>query len=124
MLLLNLCPRLNIHSNTENINRFYSIFFGIVSHGIEFFYNPNASLWIFAGFSGITWLTIFVQALGGILVALIVKLADNIIKGFATGAAIVLTNTLGYYWMNSNFSLEFVVGASCVVLSIFNYNEF
>ena len=37
-----------------------------------------------------TWYVVFANALGGLFVALVMKYADNILKGFATSVSIVL----------------------------------
>jgi len=62
-------------------------------------------------------------AFGGIIVALVVKSADSIIKGFATSAAIILTSSLTYFLFSLDLTFVFVLGVTIVVLSIFNYNE-
>jgi len=66
---------------------------------------------------------VFISAAGGLLVALVVKYADNIIKGFATAIAIVLTSTLSFMLVENEFSLLFAVGAANVILSIFIYSD-
>ena len=52
--------------------------------------NPNNP---FAGWSGTTAVCAAVGALGGVLVALSIKLADSIMKTIATTGAIVLTTS-------------------------------
>merc|ERR1712194_707387 len=47
-------------------------------------------------FQGYTWFTCFVVlqvSLGGMLVALVMKYADNVVKGFATSLSIVLSSS-------------------------------
>ena len=46
------------------------------------------------GFEASTWAVIVVNGFGGLLVAAVIKYADNIWKGFATAGAIVLTGIL------------------------------
>ena len=43
----------------------------------------------FHGYNNIVWCVIFLSAGGGLLVALVVKYADNILKGFATSGSII-----------------------------------
>lgn len=49
-----------------------------------------------AGYDGFTWAVVVMQALGGLLVALVVRYADSILKAFATSASIVLSAILGH----------------------------
>lgn len=37
------------------------------------------------------WMAVALNSLGGLVVAMVVKYADNVIKGFATSVSIVLT---------------------------------
>lgn len=45
----------------------------------------------FAGYNWVVWTTILLQAAGGILVAFVMKLANNITKNFATSISILLS---------------------------------
>jgi UDP-sugar transporter A1/2/3 len=74
------------------------------------------------GFEASTWGVIVVNGLGGLLVALVIKHADNIWKGFATAGAIILTGaiapTLGLGPPPSGAS---VLGTVLVVAALFMY---
>ncbi|XP_039299344.1 UDP-galactose/UDP-N-acetylglucosamine transporter srf-3-like isoform X2 [Nilaparvata lugens] len=65
---------------------------------------------------------VFLQAGGGLIVAVVVKYGDNILKGFATSAAIVISAVFSVYLFGFEISSEFVLGAILVVLSIIMYN--
>lgn len=65
---------------------------------------------------------IFLQAGGGLIVALVVKYADNILKGFATSLAIILSSIASIYLFDYVITFQFIVGASLVISSIFLYN--
>ena len=45
----------------------------------------------FVGYNWFVWLTIFVQSLGGVVVSLCIKYADNIAKSFAMGISILVS---------------------------------
>ncbi|XP_025418805.1 UDP-N-acetylglucosamine transporter-like isoform X2 [Sipha flava] len=65
---------------------------------------------------------ICLQAAGGLIVAMVVKYADNILKGFATSLAIVVACVFSMYFFDFTISIQFVVGTFLVMLSIFLYS--
>lgn len=65
---------------------------------------------------------ICLQASGGLIVAMVVKYADNILKGFATSLAIVIACVFSMYFFNFTISIQFVIGTLFVMLSIFLYS--
>lgn len=40
------------------------------------------------------------QALGGLVVAAVMKFADNILKGFATSVSIVISSVVSYFFLS------------------------
>lgn len=58
----------------------------------------------------------------GLIVAIVVKYADNILKGFATSLAIVISCIASIYIFNFNLTFQFTIGAALVILSIFTYS--
>jgi UDP-sugar transporter A1/2/3 len=77
----------------------------------------------FQGYNTCTWIVIVLQACGGLIVGLVMKYADNILKGFATSVSIVLSTLLSYYLL-ADFepSTAFLSGASVVIFSTFVYS--
>ncbi|GAA5909243.1 uncharacterized protein JCM6883_005818 [Sporobolomyces salmoneus] len=81
------------------------------------------SLW--NGFTPLVWFVVSLQSMGGLLVALVVKEASSIDKGFATSIAIILSTLLSSAFdlgdgggLNWNFGL----GAGLVVCSTVLYS--
>ncbi|KAH9415301.1 hypothetical protein DERP_006395 [Dermatophagoides pteronyssinus] len=66
---------------------------------------------------------IFLNAQGGLLVAVVVKYADNILKGFATSISIIISCVASIYLFNFVLTLQFFIGASLVISSVFLYNK-
>lgn len=64
-----------------------------------------------------------VGALGGILVALLVKHADTIVKGFATSVSIILTGVASYFLFNTDITIMFMLGTVVVITSLFDYTD-
>ncbi|XP_043584539.1 UDP-galactose translocator [Bombus pyrosoma] len=66
---------------------------------------------------------IVLQAGGGLIVAMVVKYADNILKGFATSLAIIISCIASIYLFDFNLSFQFSLGAILVICSIFMYSH-
>ena len=83
------------------------------------------------------------QAFGGLLIAVVIKYADNIVKGFATSIAIIVSTVMSvvffgfqiqalfthaFYFLTRVRSLEnknqtsFVVGAALVISAVYLYS--
>ncbi|KAF9432253.1 hypothetical protein BGZ76_011065 [Entomortierella beljakovae] len=75
------------------------------------------------GYSFMTWLVVVNQALGGLLVAIVVKYADNILKGFATSLAIIVSGFISVYFFDFRPSPQFMLGTMVVILSTYLYGR-
>lgn len=75
----------------------------------------------FFGYTFLTWSVVILQAGGGLLCAVVVKYADNILKGFATSLAIVLSCVISAYYLDFHPTLQFTFGAFLVIFSVFLY---
>jgi len=76
----------------------------------------------FQGYNGIIWVVVLLQAYGGLVIALVVKYADNILKGFAVSLSIILSSFISW-WILSDFepTFAFLAGATIVIGSTFLY---
>jgi len=77
----------------------------------------------FGGYTRWTVLTIIFHAFGGILVAIVVKYADNILKGFATSISIILSCTISYFVFDFNITLIFMTGCVLVMYATYLYGK-
>ncbi|CAJ0570111.1 unnamed protein product, partial [Mesorhabditis spiculigera] len=76
----------------------------------------------FQGYNNIIWVVVGLQAYGGLVIALVVKYADNILKGFAVSLSIIISSFISWVFLGDfEPSLAFVVGATIVILSTFLY---
>ncbi|KAI9089592.1 nucleotide-sugar transporter-domain-containing protein [Phlyctochytrium arcticum] len=75
----------------------------------------------FQGYTAWTWGAISCQALGGIIVALVVKYADNILKGFATSISIILSSVASIFLFDFTVTLMFAFGALVVLYATHLY---
>lgn len=76
----------------------------------------------FQGYTPITWAVILLQTFGGLIVATVMKYADNILKGFATSISIVLSTICSYYILKDfEPTMTFISGAGVVIFATILY---
>ena len=75
----------------------------------------------FFGYDGWVWVVILIQSLGGLLVAAVVRYADNILKTFATSVAIVLTLITSVLLFDTPLTAHLVIGNILVVVATAMY---
>lgn len=95
--------------------------FSILINGVVFL-KDNSIHQVFLGFFPSTWVLVGVQALGGIVVAMVMKYADNILKGFATSLAIVLSGLFSWWYLNFQPTWLFTLGAVLVLGATYLYS--
>lgn len=76
----------------------------------------------FFGYTPLVWLNILIQSAGGLLVAVVIKYADNILKGFATSIAIVVSCLASSYFFGTEINSIFAFGTMLVIFSVFLYS--
>lgn len=72
----------------------------------------------FYGYNNVVWIVIFLQAFGGLIVALSVKLADNVSKSYATSCSIIVAGASSSFIFHYTFNSQFLGGAALVILSV------
>ena len=78
---------------------------------------------LFQGFNGLVWFVTFLEAFGGIVVALVIKYADNIAKNFSTAVSIVTSVIVSAIFLGFTITPMFVIGACIVMLAIVIYTS-
>ncbi|XP_053551580.1 UDP-galactose translocator [Bombina bombina] len=76
----------------------------------------------FFGYTPLVWCVIFNQAFGGLLVAVVVKYADNILKGFATSLSILVSTAVSVHLFGFHVDLPFALGAGLVIGAVYLYS--
>jgi len=77
----------------------------------------------FQNYNKTVWMVITLQGLGGLVIAAVIKYADNILKSFATSMSIVVTGLISYYAMDDfTLSAYFAMGTSLVMAAVFLYS--
>lgn len=75
------------------------------------------------GYTKSVWTVVTVQAAGGLIVAVVVKYADNVLKVFATSFSIVISCVISAVLFDFHPNFTFVIGASLVVLATLMYSR-
>lgn len=76
----------------------------------------------FYGYDIAVWSVVMLHGYGGIVVAVVVKYADNILKGFAASAAIIVSCIASMYFFDFKLSLLFLLGAVLVIIASYLYS--
>lgn len=74
------------------------------------------------GFNGPAFISIFVSAIGGLIVAAVLKFADAVLKGYATAISVVLTGVLSMVLFGTKLNLLYFLGIGNVVCAVFLYS--
>lgn len=77
----------------------------------------------FHGYTGITVAVVLVGALGGMVTAVVIKYADNILKGFATSIAIIISCVISIFLFDFVLTVKFVLGTACVNYAVYLYGK-
>lgn len=77
----------------------------------------------FTAYTPQVWCTIVLQAFGGIVVAIVVRFADSVAKGFATGLSLVGTCALSAFIFNFVVTPAYLTGTALVLFSIYAYSS-
>lgn len=75
----------------------------------------------FHGYNIVVWSAIFLQAIGGLIVALCVKYADNIAKNFAASISIILSCVASVYLFDFVVTVNIFLGSSIVIVATYLY---
>jgi solute carrier family 35 (UDP-sugar transporter), member A1/2/3 len=75
------------------------------------------------GFSFWTWILVLLQAGGGLLVAAVIKYADNVLKGLATGVSVVAATGFSVVFLDTPLKSEFGVGTGLILTSVYLFSN-
>jgi len=87
------------------------------------FFSPLAPCNLLQNFTPSAYFTVLIQTFGGLLTALVIKHSDNIVKGFATSLAIVLSFLASVILFGFEMSAGFSIGSAIVLWATALYNR-
>lgn len=75
------------------------------------------------GFTAWAWVIVALQAAGGLLVAAVIKYADNVLKGMATGVSVATGTFASTFLFGTTLTLQFGVGALMILVSVYFFSN-
>ena len=77
---------------------------------------------LFHNFNGGAFLTVFNSAIGGLIVAGVLKYADSVLKGYATAISVIATGVMSMLLFGTELHAVYFMGIINVVLAVLLYN--
>merc|ERR1719464_553495 len=77
----------------------------------------------FHGFTFWPWVLVALQAGGGLLVAAVIKYAENVLKGLATGVSVCFATAVSTVLFGTRLSGQFSVGALLILVSVYFFSN-
>jgi solute carrier family 35 (UDP-sugar transporter), member A1/2/3 len=84
---------------------------------------PDTPVSYLHGFTTWTWVLVLLQAGGGLLVAAVIKYADNVLKGLATGVSVVFATLLSVVFFGTPLSNQFTFGATLILAAVYYFSN-
>jgi len=101
----------------------YSIVIGVAGLFMQGNYAKFRDEGVFHGFTTAAWLSIMNNAFGGLLIAVVIKYADNIMKNFSQGLSLILTAILSCVMFECVTNSLFALGVALVIYSVVLYGN-
>lgn len=77
----------------------------------------------FHGFTAWVWILVWLQAGGGLLVAAVIKYADNVLKGMATGVSVVTSTACSTIIFGTPLTGQFTIGAFIILVAVYGFSN-
>lgn len=75
------------------------------------------------GFTAWVWVSVLLQAGGGLLIAAVIQHLDNVYKGLATGVSVVLSSSLSTIIFGSVLGMQFCAGTVMILSSVYFFSN-
>ncbi len=100
---------------------FYCCSIGIIQSSFQKSSNPEHSY--LHGFNAWVWLSVILQASGGLLIASVIQHLDNVFKGLATGVSVVLSSALSTVIFGNVLGVQFCAGTVMILCSVYFFSN-
>ena len=100
----------------------FTIVFVLIQNIINQDIEETGDLPYLYGFGAEAWALVALQAGGGLLVAAVIKHADNVLKGLATAVSVVLSTICSAQLFNTHLTGSFCTGAGVILLAVYVFN--
>jgi UDP-sugar transporter A1/2/3 len=103
-----------------------ALFTIIIALGKGIFSGENSeasSLHYLHGFTFWPWVLVCLQAGGGLLVAAVIKYADNVLKGLATAVSVCFATAMSFVLFHTPITGQFLVGAVVILASVYFFSN-
>jgi Nucleotide-sugar transporter. len=98
-------------------------FFSLIIGTIQGLIQNDPSKSFFHGFNVWVWVQVLLLSCGGLLVAGVIKYADNVVKGLATGISVVLSSSISVLLLGDKPTESFFVGVTLIISSVYLFNN-
>ncbi len=78
---------------------------------------------ILYGYTNLTWAFTFIYSIGGLLIVLVLKYSDNILKGFASSSSVIFSCIIAMIFFDFQLTIPFSIGSLLVIVSIIIYSN-
>lgn len=85
-------------------------------------FRPIMDYGLFNNFNFGAILTVLNSAIGGLIVAGVLKYADSILKGYATAISVIMTGLLSMFMFGTELHTVYFLGIVNVVVAVLLYN--
>lgn len=101
----------------------YSVFIGLAGLFMTPDYAAVSANGFFHGYTSLTYFNVMVQSCGGIIIAFVIKHADNILKNFATSFSLVFSCFFSSLLFNMSLNGLFLIGVGMVLFATSLYSQ-
>lgn len=111
------------HSTSLWMRNIQLSFFSILFASLKFASGAQRTTSFLHGFDRWVWLQVFLFGTGGLLVAAVIKHADNVIKSLAIALSMIVSSLLNSLLFGSHVTDQFTIGAAVTVAGVYTYSS-